>query len=489
MRYTTLSIAVSLALLAGCATHSDIQPQAKLNNPAQLGALDQAGLLAAGVRQDYWKQLGDPQLDALVEEALADAPGIKVADSRIRRALAITDAAQSALLPQVSLDFESTQQRFTEVGMIPAPLAGTWRTNNRLALDAGIDLDVWGKYRRALQGAEAQRELARTEAAAARIALSSAIARAWVEFDRLHRQRDAIDRLQAARSEMERLQGIRVKAGLEPDIDRTAQRYAIAALSTERAQIEERIGLQRNLIAALTGKGPERGAALFRPSLPDNLDAGLPSALPSDLLANRPDVLAARWRVEAAEADIDVARKQFYPSVNLVAFLGFSSLGLENLIDPAARIAGIGPAVKLPIFEGGRLRANLSMKAADRDTAVEQYNSTLVDALHEVADQARSLAGAQLQSRESARALEAARRGVDLVEKRIARRLSNRIQWLGAQMQVLAQERVEIDLHARRLDTALALERALGGGFTSETNPFTLVAKQTTASGDQHGSE
>lgn len=489
MKTRPLALAVWLAALAGCATYRDIQPRAVLLDPARLGTLAAMPEASEPLRQDYWKQLGDPQLDALVDEALADAPGLKIAETRIRRALAITDAAQSALLPQVSADFDATPQRFTELGMVPSPLAGTWRSNNRLALDASLELDVWGKYRRALSGAEALREAARAEAAAARVALTSAIARTWVEFDRLHRQRDAVDRLIAARQELERLLAIRVQAGLDPDFDRTAQRYAIALLSTERAQVEERIGLQRNLLAALTGQGPERGARLSAPTLPDGLDAGLPSTLPSDLLANRPDVLAARWRVEASAADEDFARLQFYPSVNLVAFLGFAALGLENLVDPAARIAGIGPAVRLPIFEGGRLRANLAMKTADHDAAVEQYNGTLVDALRDVADQARSLESAQRESRESALALQAAHRGAALVETRVSRRLSNRVQLLSAQMQVLAQERVEIDLHAHRLDAALSLQRALGGGFTPTSNPFTLVAQQSAASGESHGKQ
>ena len=245
---------------------------------------------------------------------------------------------------------------------------------------------------------------------------------------------------------------------------------------TETAQLDERIALQRNLLAALAGQGPERGVRLSAPGVPDQLEASLPSVLPSDLLANRPDILAARWRVEASSAEVDVARKQFYPSVNLTAFLGFSALGLENLLDPAARIAGLGPAIRLPLFEGGRLRANLSMKAADHDAAVEQYNSMLVDALRDVADQARSLVGAEQQSQESAEAMKAAKRGVALVETRIRQRLSNRVQLLGAQMQVLAQERIEADLHARRLDSALSLERALGGGYTAKTSPFTLAA-------------
>lgn len=469
---------LTLTLLSACATQGDIHPAAALKTPAALGAVPvPVAAEAAKPVPEYWKQLGDPQLDALIDQALADSPTLRLADARIRRAMALTDAANSATQPQVSAGLDVMDQRFTENGLVPPPVAGSWRTNNRLALDASINLDVWGKYRAGVEGAQAQRQMAEVEAKAARLALASSIARAWVEYDRLYQQRDKLDALIATRQELEKLQGIRVKAGLDAEFDRNQQQFSIAGLRTERAQLDERIALQRDLLVALAGKGQGEAAKLGRPALKPQLDARLPSTLPADLLGSRPDVLASRWRVEAAARDIDVARTQFYPDVNLTGFLGFSSLGLDKLINAQSEIIGVGPAVRLPIFEGGRLRANLAAKTADYDAAVEQYNATLVDALRDVVDQARSLEGAQQQDETAQQALSAAQHGVTLVDTRIRQRLSSRVQLLSAQLQVLAQERVMLDLHARRLDAALGLERALGGGFAPRNNPFTLAAQ------------
>lgn len=470
-----LAVAVLVAALAACASQNGIQPQARLKAPAQLGEVPLAVQEGWRVQAAYWTQFGDAQLNALVDEALANAPTLAAADARIRRAAALTDAAESALLPQVSAGFESTDQRFTEHGMVSPTYAGKIRTNNRLALDAGIELDVWGKYRRALEGAEASRKLAGLEAVAARTALSASIVRAYLEFDRLFRQRALLDQLIGLRQDAERLQGIRFKAGLDAEIDRNLHQQSIAQLRVERAQLEERIGLQRNLLAALAGKGPERGEALQAPALNGQIEAHLPSVLPSDLLAGRPDLLAARWRVEAAAADVDFARAQFYPSVNLTAFLGFSSIGLDLLLDPKSRVFGAGPAVRLPVFEAGRLRAGLAMKSADYDGAVEQYNASLVDALRDVCDQARSLDAAERQTRLAQDALAAAQRGVKLVESRVSKGLASRINVIGAQMAVLAQERVQADLRAHRLDAATGLLRALGGGFAPDYNPYSLA--------------
>jgi NodT family efflux transporter outer membrane factor (OMF) lipoprotein len=470
------ALAVLVMALCACAADGGMTTHARLQQPESLGDVPVAAGTTVRPAAEFWQALGDAQLNALISEALADSPSLKAADARIRRAQAVTDAAGSATRPTLSLDSDTTQQRLSENWIYPSPLAGSHRTDNRVAWDAGLELDLWGKYRAGLQGAEAQRHAAEVEAKAARIALSTSIARAWIEFDRLFRQRDQVDRMLAARADIERLQAIRIGAGLDAEFERNTQQQGTAALKTERAQVEERIGLQRDLLAALAGKGPERGAQLVRPQLPDQLEGGLPSVLPSDLLANRPDVLINRLHVEAAARSVDMAHAAFYPSVNLKAFLGFQSIGLDNLFDPKARIYGIDPVIRIPIFEGGRLRADLGVKQADYDAAVEQYNATLIDAMREVTDQARSLEGAAEQSALARQGVDTARRGAALVQARVDQRLASRIQLLSAQVQVLTQERVDIDLRARRLDSAVSLARALGGGFTPDTNPFTLAA-------------
>ena len=132
-----------------------------------------------------------------------------------------------------------------------------------------------------------------------------------------------------------------------------------------------------------------------------------PAQLPADLLGQRADIAAARWRVEAAGHDVKNAKTQFYPNINLVAFAGLSSIGLGRLLDAGSQQWGVGPAIRLPIFEGGRLRANLRGKTADLDAAVESYNAAVLDAIHETADQ---IASAQSIARQQARATRRRRR-------------------------------------------------------------------------------
>jgi len=202
--------------------------------------------------------------------------------------------------------------------------------------------------------------------------------------------------------------------------------------------------------------------------------------LPSDLLGRRADIAAARWRVEAATQDVSNARRQFYPNINLVGFAGFSSIGLDRLLGAGSEQWGVGPALRLPLFDGGRLRANLRGKSADLDAAIESYNAAVVDAVHEVADQLASTQAIARQQTEQRAAQTQAESAYAIAVQRFDAGLGNYLQVLAAETSVLNQRRQSVDLTARALDTQVALMRALGGGYRAElpttTAPQSIIS-------------
>ena len=235
-------------------------------------------------------------------------------------------------------------------------------------------------------------------------------------------------------------------------------------LRAQIAQLDGAIALARNQIAALAGKGPDRGLAL-EAAAPRDTQAGAPATLPLDLLGRRPDLVAARWRAEAAARDVDLAQAQFMPNVNLVAFAGLSSLGLDRLFRTDSGIAGVGPAVRLPVFSAAGLRAGLRGREAEYDLAVEQYNALLIDAVREVADQVQTRRALENEGRELETALGAVRRAYDLALARYRAGLSDLLSVLDAQGALFAEQRAQADLRARALQADVALYRALGGGY------------------------
>jgi len=456
------------ALVSGCASFDDLAPQSQRTDPASLAAeqsLAAATLSSAGWPSvQWWQALGDAQLDALIGEALQGNPGMGAARSRIDRARALAANYGAALETQVNAAAGVARQRHSGNGVFPPPIAGAWRTQSDLALSASYDFDLWGRSRAAYDAALGQARAAEVDAQAARLALAASVARAYVLLGR------SFDQLALAEATLKRREALldltrrRVAAGLDSDVDLTQVEGTLPAARQRIAQLEEEIALGRNLLAALTGQGPDRGLAITRPQLKQPAPT-LPSTLAADLLGRRPDVVAQRWRVEAASRDIDAAKSRFYPNLNLNGLIGLQSIRLGKLLDAQSANPAFGSALRLPLFDGGRLRANLAAKHADYDAAVEQYNQILVDALREVLDQLASLKSLQAQKAELEQALASARSAHALALARYRAGIAGYVQVLAAESALLEQDILRAGLRARELELAINLTRALGGGY------------------------
>jgi NodT family efflux transporter outer membrane factor (OMF) lipoprotein len=466
------AIATLVALLAaGCASFRGLAPQAQRTDAATLAArasLADAKLAAATwPAADWWRRFGDPQLDALVSEALAGNPGTASARARIDRALALAASAGAALAPQASAGANVTRQRYSNNGIFPPPIAGAWYTQSDLAVNFSYEIDLWGRNRAAYDAALGQARAAEVDAYAVRLLLASGVARAYAQLGR------SFDQLDLAQDSLRQRQAIfeltrqRVAAGLDSRVDLKQAEVSIPAARERIAQLEEEIALGRNLLAALLGKGPDRGLAITRPRLQQQPIA-VPSIVPADLLGRRPDVVAQRWRVESARRDIDAAKGEFYPNVNLSALVGLESVSFAQLLHAGSRDPAFGPALRLPLFDGGRLRANLAARDADYDLAVEQYNQTLVDALREVVDQLASLRSVAAQRVALERGLAAARDAYALATERYRAGVASYLQVLAAETPLLEQQNLRATLRARELELSINLIRALGGGFKDE---------------------
>ena len=461
--------AAMAALLAACASPSGLAPQASMREAGSLATerslQDTSVSDAAWPAADWWKSFGDPQLDALIDEALASSPTLNIAAARTRKALAEADAAHSTLAPRIDANASSTRERFSEHGSAPPPIGGSTQTFNVLQATLSWEIDFWGKNRSAYEAAVGAARAAEVDAHAARLALSTGIGQAYVGLERAYLQLDVAQATLAEREQIYALTRDRNAAGLDSRLELKQAESALPATREQIAQLNETIELQRNQIAALLGVGPDRGLAIARPTAGAHATIALPSKLPAELIGRRPDVIADRWRIEAASKDIASAKAEFYPNVNLLAFVGLQAFGGGNLLTAASRTMGIGAAVTLPIFDAGRLRANLAETDADYDIAVERYNQTLADAMRDVVDQVVSLRSLAEQRQQQEMALAAAREAYDLALLRYREGLGNYLQVLSAEQPLLVQRSLDADLRARELALSIDLVRALGGGY------------------------
>ncbi|HTD03195.1 efflux transporter outer membrane subunit [Undibacterium sp.] len=460
-----LAASSAAALLSACVSFSGIESNAQLKSAVASSANALPNQTGAWPDASWAQTIGGKPLQELIDAAIADNPSLQVAAARVAAAKAYVEATGADKLPTVGAGFDSTYQRFTEHGLIPPPLAGNYFSDNQLALSASYEVDFWGKHSAEMRSALSQQKTALAEQQSARLVLSSAIAHAWVQLARQYAQLDLSSQQLAIREQLDKLTQQRVKAGLDTRTDTEQSLVQVSSLKAEITNWQEAIALSRNQLAALLGQGPERGQSIPRPLLAQIGDAALPAQLSSDLLGRRPDIVAARWHVEAMQGDIDTAKTQFYPSINLSGFVGLSSLGFADFFKSGSAILGAGPSIRLPIFEGGRLRAQLKGKVAAYDGAVATYNQSLTDALHEVADQVQSMKAAQGQNKNQRIAEQASERTFQLAQQRQRVGTANMLPVLAAEGALIMQQKILLDNQMRRADLQINLIKALGGGF------------------------
>jgi NodT family efflux transporter outer membrane factor (OMF) lipoprotein len=462
-------VSLVAAALAACATLPDPQPRPQAKPAGQYAAEQSLAAPATNWPGDrWWQDYRDAQLDALISEALAGSPTMAVAKARLERARSNAQITGAALAPQVSANGSITEQKQSSNYLTPpsATPAG-WNDYGRATLDFSWELDFWGKNRAALAAATSEADAALADEAQARITLATSVASAYAELARLHAALETATAAREVRTKTAALFRQRFDNGLETLAGVRSAESRRAAAEADVLSLTEQLGLQRNRIAALLGAGPDRGLKIVAPAMDLGRTFALPEEIPAQLLGRRPDIVAARLRAEAAGKRIDQARAAFYPNVNLSAFIGVQALQLNNLTKSGSDIGSIGPAISLPIFDGGRLRGQLRGSEADYAEAVANYDRAVVQALQDVADAATSqkLLGAQIARTDES--VEAAREAWNIQGNRYTGGLATYLDVLSAEETLLSSLRTQTDLHSRSLALDVALVRALGGGYSN----------------------
>ena len=469
-RACLLSCATLLALSA-CAAGGDIKPalQPPELNRLNAGATIEEGAHPAGTQTtsplEWWRVFGDPQLDRLMAIATEDAPSVTAAMARIRRAEAARSGAQADERPSVTGSGQAIGEYYPDHYIWGPPYAGNAGNEGELLANARYHLDFWGKWKEATAAADERVNAARAEAADALLLLRSAVVETYVRLDAAYRLHDIAAQGLTRRQDVIDLLAIREKAHLATDIDAVQAREAITETKSDIARLDAEIVRCRDAIAALFGKTPGFADAIARPALVTVADPAPLSAIPSTLLGYRPDVATERAQVEAAAHDIGAARAAFYPEVDLIGFAGFESLDLGHLLRPGSAAVGAGPAITLPIFDGGRLRSNLSGRAADYDIAVSAYQATIATALRQVADGIVTLKSARARKVEANAARDHWRQVADLQKIRERHGLSDAMDRLASETALLLGERRVAEADARVAIAQTALIRALGGAW------------------------
>ncbi|WP_440977921.1 efflux transporter outer membrane subunit [Sphingomonas pseudosanguinis] len=464
------ALAIGL-LLAGCSapqTHPAVAPIAPDRLGLGLGDA-QAPLVAA----DWWRGLGDAQLDRIMADALAGNPSLDIALARLRQAESVLASRRADNGPDVSLNAQEQYSRISGRYTIPPPFAGTTQWLGQAQANLNWTIDLFGRQAAAIDAARASTRAAALDVTAARLAIASAVAQTYVELARAEQQAAIARSTIATRSNSLTLIQARIRNNLASQLDATGARTLLAQAQVALARAEAQTALSRNALAALAGRGLDYPATITPTRLGFDTALPMPAAVPADLLSRRPDIAAALARIEAASKGQEVARKAFLPNVNLMALAGFQAVGLGNLFTTDAATAGVGPAIHLPIFDSGRLRAGLAGATAALDLATADYNNRVVGAVREAADavtRSRTIATERTRQREVVRGLAETRR---LNAIRVSSGLQSQLGLIDPDIRQLEAQQADINLAADAVQARIALAVALGGGFSSSSQGIT----------------
>jgi NodT family efflux transporter outer membrane factor (OMF) lipoprotein len=481
-RRGAVAAAVAALVLSGCANYIGIKSDKAIAPATRFeSAQSLPGQGGQWPSVDWAGQFGDPQLPQLIAEALEGSPTIAQAQARIAKAQSYIETSRSNLYPKVNGSYSWSRELFSGNALYPPPYGGTWYSENTVLASASWDLDLWGKNREKLGSAISQAKAADAELQQARITLATSVARTYNQLAQLYALRDIAVREIDNRKEVSSITNGRVSAGLDTNVEKQTAIGNIATSETTLSDYDGQITVVRYQLAALLGKGPDRGLQIAQPVLAPGGAVTLPDDLPADLVSRRPDIVAARWQVEAAMHDVKEAKAEFFPDVNLAAAAGFDAFGWGRFLNASSRQIQIGPAVHLPIFDAGALRAQLKGRYADFDLDVANYNETLINALSDVATQVASIRAIDQQMGDAQRALDASTKAYQLAVIRYKAGLSEQLQVLNADINRLTAEQTVTNLKMRRRDMQFALIKALGGGFDANAAGLTVPAAASDA--------
>lgn len=464
---------LAVGLLAGCSLPAVGPDYRRPETPTAASyreTSNQTLTVNGRLEREWWRDFGDQELDRLIEEALKENQGLEAALARVEQARALTGAARAAYLPMIAATGLVSREQTSETTTNRFPNSLT--TTYRLPLTLSWELDLFGHVRRLNEGARANFAATEELAEATRLAVAAETASTYFALTATDEETRIVASTLKLQSEMLSLVEARRDAGRASDLAVEQARLAVSTSEADLAAVANRRDTLKNGLAVLLGRAAPAFEIAQRSPLTVPLPP-IPVGLPGELLLRRPDLAAAENNLRAANAQIGVAKAAFFPAISLTGSAGYASAELGDLFQHDSRAWSIMPSIYLPLFQGGRNRANYQRSQAAYAEAVAGYRQNVLTAFREVQDALNASQHLSEQSDAIARAVASARKVRELADERYLAGGTSYLEVIDAQRTALTVERGAAALAGQRLITRVALIRALGGGWE---NPAAKVA-------------
>jgi outer membrane protein, multidrug efflux system len=411
-------------------------------------------------RGAWWEIFGDADLNRLEILALTNNQQLVPAVANFQQARALVKVSRADYFPQLSLDPSAPRQRTSA----NAPGGPVTRNNFTLPLDASWEWDLFGRVRRQVEGSRARMIASADDLESLRLSIEAEIAIDYFTLQSLNAQIQLLESTAVTFRRSLKLTQDRHESGIATELDVAEAETQLRAAEAQIPAFDLQRSTLRHALATLCGQ-PATTFNLSTVKTTPNTLPDIPISLPSKLLESRPDIAAAERRMAAANADVGVANAAFYPSITLNGLAGFQSIDSGSLFNWESRLWSVGPSLQLPLFTGGRNRAQLAASRAAYEATVANYRQTVLSAFQDVEDQlaAQRLLASQFDAENAA--LKSARRTLEISMTRYQGGVITYLEVSTAQSASLAHEQTVVQLRASRLTAAVSLVKALGAGW------------------------
>jgi multidrug efflux system outer membrane protein len=459
-RIMALALAGAVALFAGCAVGPNYSRPAVAAPTTwkETAVTTNAAVLPA----EWWTIFNDAELDSLEAQAVTANQDLKRAVARVTEARALARVSKAEWYPAISANAAYSRNRLSE-NRANAPLADLESNDYRSSFDLSYELDVWGRVRRSVQAANADAAAITADLQVVLLTLTADVARNYQTLRSLDNEKRVIEATVALRTDELQLQETRYRAGLINEVDVMRARTELANVEAERHAITRHRAVVEHALAVLCGEPPAHFEVRAKAS--NITPPEVPAGLPSSLLQRRPDLVEAEQNLEAASARIGVAKAAFFPTIKLTGAAGYASADLGSLVDWPSRVGSLGPSISVPVFQGGRNRANLKATEARYEQSVAGYRGAVLNAFREVEDALSDLTTLASQAEAVHRALVSSGDTAALANERYQKGLTSYLDVVDAQRAALQAERQETQLRGERIISTILLAKALGGGW------------------------
>ncbi len=461
-----LIFSLFLLLLAGCVNYHGMHPQEQILSEQQLIQANNSNK-NVWPNQTWWQDFHDPYLTQLISQSFNSQPNIRLAESRVRLAAQMANAAQANSMPLLTGQANVDEQIFSATYIYPPPFGGVWSPFGNLQANFNYEFDFWHKNRETLAAALGNEQAAQAQVASAKLVLASAISQTYFQICGDNVLINLATQSVATQTHLLQLVALENQSGIISHFPVDESRQSVANTKIFLSQLQNQRQIAINQLNALTTTTLDQNY-LKQAQLPKDNFSYLPQKLPLNLLSRRPDLMALKLNVEAEQHSINVAKAEFYPDINLAGLIGLQSLGLSDLFNGASKYVAVGPALNLPIFDAGRLKANLGVNDAQYDIAVDQYNQGLINAVQQTADALTQLHATADQLQDQSVQLSSVIKNYQYIMSNYKAGTTDALDLFRNKLNVLQNQQQYTQLLIQQKIATIKLIQALGGGYYSQ---------------------